>query len=110
GCESRDSGDCVSAPGATFTHPVTANIYAVADCAGSPCPGALLATATQTLTLPFRPSADAVNCTGANAGKWFNTVTSLCQSSISSVQTFAFASGAVPADRMVIWTVAFNTS
>jgi hypothetical protein len=54
---------CLTVPGATFDHPITANIYA-ADASG--LPGALLATDTETKTIPYRPSADP-SCP-ANAG------------------------------------------
>jgi hypothetical protein len=103
------NGDCVSAPGATFTVPVTANIFAAADCAGTPCPGPLLGTVTETLTIPFRPSADPVNCPGP-AGRWFNPGSGLCENKIATVQTFNFSGVTVPADRQVIWTVSYNTT
>ena len=38
-----NTGDCVTAPGSTFTHSITANIYAAT---GGGVPGALLATGT----------------------------------------------------------------
>jgi hypothetical protein len=44
------TASCNSAPGATFQHPMTVNFYNNA--------GVLLATRTQTFTMPFRPSAD----------------------------------------------------
>lgn len=99
---------CATTPGATFTHPVTANIYAVADCGGTPCLGALLATVTETETVPYRPSADPV-CTGGDLGEWFNTVAGLCRPQISVVLTFTFSPGVTLPDR-VIWAVAFNTT
>src|SRR5262249_37728617 len=110
-------------PGVTFTHPVTANIYSVTDCTsppaspGTPCPDHLLATVTQTLTIPLRPSADNTNCTGSDAGKWFNPVSGKCQNSISVLRTFTGFHD--PSDvntppatlpDNVIWTVAFNTT
>ena len=109
------TGACLSAPGATFTHSMTANIYAVDDsCAAPPCAGTRLGTVTQLLTIPFRPSADDVNCPGANAGRWFNPAAvpaPACKNAISTIQTFTFAAPiAVPANRRVIWTVAFNTT
>jgi hypothetical protein len=111
GCQSGHwfSGDCATTPGATFTHPITATIYAVADCSGTPCPGAPLATTTGTFTIAYRPSADPVKCTGPDAGKWFNTAAGLCKPQISQVLTFAFAPGTILPDD-VIWTVAFNTT
>jgi hypothetical protein len=107
-----NTGDCVTVPGAVFTHPVTANIYAV-NTSDPTLPGALLATTTATVTLPYRPSADAA-CTGTDVGKWFNAAAGFCQNSIIETLTFdswdfqAGFSGTLPDD--VIWTVAFNTS
>jgi hypothetical protein len=104
------SNDCVTNPGnATFTHPITAKIYAVNTSSGTPQPGALLATVTQTQTIPFRPSADRVNCTGAQAGKWFSPATGACQNAITQLLTFTFPAG-TPLPSQVIWTVAFNTT
>lgn len=97
---------CFTTPGLTFTHPVTANIY---DCS-STCPGALLATVTEPLTIPLRPSADDVRCTGADAGKWFNPVSGKCQNSVSVERTFDFTAPSVTLPDNVVWTVAFNTT
>ena len=81
GCQSGAwfSGDCMTTPGVTFMHPITLNIYAVAGTALVPAAGAGLATQTVTFSIPYRPSADPVNCVdhrsemppGANdLGKW----------------------------------------
>ena len=105
---------CFTNPtGATFTHPVTANIYSVKECDGAPgtsCPDALLATVTVNQTMPYRPSADPVHCTGSDAGKWFNPVAGVCKTQISRVLTFEFTSQNVTLPDRVIWTVAFNTT
>lgn len=104
-----NTNDCVTTPGSTFTHPITANIYAVDNSSATPSPGALLATVTQSQTIRYRPSADSVNCTGADAGKWFNTQTGMCAYSYPELLTFTFPPGTtLPAE--VIWTVAFNTT
>jgi hypothetical protein len=116
-----NTGDCASAANATFQWPITANIYAVntgsaCGTAPSPCPGALLATTTQTQTIPYRPSATPT-CP-ANSGPapvgaaWFNPLAprgGACQNSIGKVLTFSFPAGITLPDQ-VIWTVAFNTS
>src|SRR5882724_8649329 len=62
------SGNCVTAPGATFSHPITLNIYNVAS---GNAPGTLIGSVTQGFAIPFRPSADLINCTGDNAGEWY---------------------------------------
>ncbi len=109
-----NTGDCVTTPGATFTHPVTANIYAagVDNNDGTRTPGALLAHVTQTFTFQYRPSADPVKCAaslGFDPSQWFNPVAGRCQYSISKVLTFNFSLGITLPDQ-VIWTVAYNTT
>ncbi len=74
-----------------------------------------IATFTGMFEVPFRPSADPTNCPGEapeaeDGSQWFDSVSGLCLSSVSELVTFEFASGAVPADGKVIWTVAFNTT
>lgn len=114
-----ESDPCMTTPGATFTHPITANIYAVEDCSGTPCPGTLLATVTQDQTIPYRPSADSANCGGTDpngyeeGSRWFNPFANGgaggCQYSVSTVLTFIFPTGITLPDNL-IWTVAFNTT
>ncbi len=102
------SGDCVTTPGATFTHSITANIYAVDNSGPVPQPGALLATTTENKTIPYRPTASP-SCTGVDAGKWLNPANNQCVNSIPQLLTFNFSSApALPSQ--VIWTVAFDTT
>ena len=109
---------CVTNPAIpTFQWPITANIYANA-CSGTPTPclGSLLATVTQTQTIPFRPTADPVQCP-STPNQWFNpnditdSVTSpgKCESGIATVLTFNFPTAVTLPDQ-VIWTVEFNTT
>jgi hypothetical protein len=101
--------NCVTTPGATFDHPITANIYAVDESGPTPTPGALLASQTQVSTIPYRPSADPVNCTGANAGQWFDPSTGTCHDGHTYRLTITF-DGNTPLPETVIWTIAFNTT
>jgi hypothetical protein len=112
---SWNTGNCASATGAEFSYPITANIYAVDNSTSPPSPGTLLATVTTTQTIPYRPSADPVNCPGT--GQWFNPLApggGACQNQKSTVLTFTNWTyrngfdGTLP--DQVIWTVAFNTS
>ena len=101
--------DCITNPGATFSEPITFNIYAVNNSGPVPAPGALLASKTQTFNIPYRPSADPVNCTGTNAGKWFSGTT--CFNGFATPISFDFTAGPpVMLPSQVIWTVAYNTS
>ena len=114
------TGDCATTAGTTFTHPITANIYSVKTTACpaglASCPDVLLKSVTVTQTIPFRPSADPVNCTvadGNDPAQWFNPLANGgaggCQYSIQKVLTFTFLAGTTLPNN-VIWTVAFNTS
>jgi len=115
GSGSWTNGTCVTTAGTTFSEPITFNVYAVN--AGHTV-GALLASKTQTFNIPYRPSADLTNCTGANAvtgavgantGKWFDGST--CFNGFATPITFDFTTGpAVLLPTQVIWTVAYNTS
>jgi len=101
------SGDCLTTPGATFSHPITLNIYNVG--AGS-APGTVIGTVTQTFAIPFRPSADNVHCTGPNAGKWFDAASSTCFNGLATNVTFDLTSQHLSLPNEVIFGVAYNTS
>lgn len=111
GCQSGHwfSGDCLTAPGAFFRHPITANIYAVNNSGTVPRPGALLASTTHVFNIPYRPSADNIRCTAVNAGRWFSPADNTCYDGRALTITFDFPYGTTLPDR-VIWTVAFNTT
>lgn len=112
GCQNGHwfSNDCTTTPGATFTHPITANIYAVDNSGPTPVPaGPPLATVTQSATFSYRPSADPVNCTGADAGKWFDASDSKCYNGLAQTLKFTFPHG-ISMPNQVIWTVAYNTT
>jgi hypothetical protein len=101
----QEGNDCETARGATFTIPIRASVYA-ADDLSKP-----LATRIKDQTIPYRPSADPVRCTGPDAGKWFNpdgAPDGRCQTNIGTILTFNFDAGTRLPDR-VVWTVAFNT-
>jgi hypothetical protein len=92
--------NCVSAPGATFDVPITFKVYAAAGNAV----GALIASKTQTFTIPYRPSAAAA-CTGSFAGEWSNGTT--CFNGKAVDITFTFAGEALPANA--IFGISYNT-
>ena len=109
GCQSGtwNGGDCVSGKNATFTHPITLNLYAVNGTTGEPA--ALLTTATKSFAIPYRPSADAAKCAGADAGKWYSKTDQTCYNGFVTKIDFTL-DGATVLPNDVIWTVAFNTS
>jgi hypothetical protein len=109
GCQSGNwfANNCVTTPGATFSEPITLNIYAAgATTIGAP-PGALLKTVTQTFNIPFRPSADPTHCTGTNAGKWFSAADSTCYNGFATPIVFHVV-GTVPSN--VVVSLAYNTT
>jgi LPXTG-motif cell wall-anchored protein len=71
-------------------------------------PGALLGTVTKTVTVPYRPSADPVNCPSAPTA-WFNAGTSTCHNGFAFTATFDFVPLVLTVPDRVIVTVAFNT-
>jgi hypothetical protein len=101
-----DTGNCATTPGATFSLPVTFNIYN----AGNPVPGSQIATVTQTISAPYRPSADNVNCTGTNAGKWYDASSGMCFNGQAANVTFDFSSLNVTLPNSVVFGVAYNST
>ena len=96
------SGDCVTTPGATFTHPVTVNLYNVDRTGTSPVVGALIRSVTMTVIAPYRPSVSA-SCTG---GKWADGA-GQCFNGYAFNVDFDFAGVAVPNE--IIYGIAYNT-
>jgi hypothetical protein len=104
-----NTNDCSSASGATFDHPITFNIYEV-DAADPTGVGDLITTVTQTVAVPFRPSADPVNCpptAPVAPGGWLGP-TGLCHNGLAF--TVEFDLGGVTVPDEIIFSVSFNTS
>ncbi len=106
GCGTSGSwsgGNCVTTPGATFAQPITLNLYQANP---DNSVGSLISSVTQTVNLKYRPSSDIVNCTGANAGKWFDGTT--CYNGIATDATINLGDITVP-DK-VVYGVEIRTS
>ena len=103
GCESGhwNSGDCLTTPGSTFTHPITLRLYNVG--AGNSV-GSLITSVTQTFAIPFRPSAS-IAC---GDGRWFNTADATCYNGFAT--NIVFDLGGVVVPGQVIYSIAYNTS
>lgn len=97
------SGDCWTAPGATFDVPITFTVYA--DGAGAP--GSVIARNTRTFAVAYRPSASP-QCTGEDEGKWYNAQDRTCYNGVPQTVTTRFAGQAL--GDQVFWSVAFSTS
>lgn len=106
GCEDGSwTSGCVTTPGATFDHPLTLNLYALSG--GGV--GALLASQTVTFTIPYRPSADPVNCPGAPT-KWYNAADATCNNGLAVIVEWDFSDDAITLPQNVVWTVAYDTT
>jgi hypothetical protein len=99
-----NTGDCVTPSGATFNVPITFNVY---DPAISTA--VLIASTTQTFAIPYRPSANSTKCTGADAGKWFDTSAKTCFNGMATNVTFNFPAGTTLPDQ-VVYGIAYDTS
>ena len=109
GCGSSGtaSSGCTSNPGDTFTHPITLNVYQSAPGTTTGV-GPLVTTVTQSVAVPYRPSADPTNCPAAPT-KWFNAADDTCNNGFAFAVTFDFPTlPNVPGN--LIWTVALNTT
>jgi hypothetical protein len=118
----QGSGDaCVTTPGATYPMPVTVNVYSVEPGTSlegnpAPAPGTLLATATETFNMPYRPSSDFVNCpvspaqAAPNYYQWYDATTQTCQDGINFPITFNLSSQKIKLPRQIIVTFVYNTS
>ena len=104
-----NTDDCATTPGATFSEPVTFNVYAVDP---GPTVGSLLETKTQTFNIPYRPSASGI-CTGAQAGEWFNGADSSCYNGFLNTIQFDMSNATGAGTQLpsqVIWSVQYDTS
>jgi hypothetical protein len=102
--------DCVTAAGSTFQVPVTLNIYNVASTDPTSAPlgaGALIQSVTQTVDVPYRPSASP-KCTGDQAGKWYHHGT--CLNGKSVTIKFKFQKSGIQLPDSVVLGVAYDTT
>lgn len=107
-CESGAAPVCVTTPGATFQHPITVTVYEVV----SGAPGPVLASTTETVDVPYRPSASrdpAPTGCGASATAWYSPVAPNCFNGMLFSWEFDFSAAGVTLPAEVIVSVAFNT-
>ncbi len=104
GCESGhwDSGDCSTTSGATFNVPLTFTIYA--DNNGTA--GDVLARQTQTVNVPYRPSASPI----CGDGRWYNSKDHTCYNGFAQTIKMTFSGVGAALPSQVIWSVAYNTT
>jgi hypothetical protein len=90
-----------------FQHDVTFNIYNYATDAMA---GSLIATKTINTLVPWRAEADNDKCTGADAGKWFSTVSGRCHNGVAFNVTFDFTGMGVILPDDIVFGVSSNTT
>lgn len=102
-CESGgwNTSDCETTPGATFSHPITLNLYKVAN---DGTVGDEIASVTQTFDIPYRPSA---NPACSDEKQWMDTNED-CFNGYNHVVVFDLSGVSVP--DTIIYGVAYNTS
>ncbi|MBX3067977.1 MAG: hypothetical protein KF844_04955 [Cryobacterium sp.] len=100
---------CQTTPGSGYQHPIKVTFYQVNTGTNPPTPGTVLGSITDSVTVPFRPSADGVNCTGGNSGKWYDTATASCVSGLAFDWTFDFSALNITLPSQVIVGIAFDT-
>ena len=103
-------GDCETTPGSTFTHPVTMNLYDVDNTGSTPVAGDLIASVTNTVEAPFRPTPSPVECTQTSGSKpWWDPVRETCQNGFAFDVSFDFSGEEALVGNDVIVTVAYDT-
>ncbi len=107
-CETGSGDTCVTTPGSTFSHDITLTLYAVDHTGPTPEPGAPLLTDTETFAIPFRPTADLVNCLGDTTfWPWWDGST--CFNGFANLISFDISGSNTVLPSEVIWGIAFNT-
>jgi hypothetical protein len=92
------AGNCSTPAGATFSQPVTLDIY---DSKGA----TLLASSTQTFSVPYRPSASS-KC---GDGRWYSSGLKHCFNGLADDVTFGF-SGNVTLPASVVYAISYNST
>jgi len=111
GCESGgwSTGDCVTTPGATFTHPITLDLYRVDMSTGTPRLGSQIAVITRDFTIPYRPSADPVNCP-SEPSKWYSSADGKCYNGLATPITFDLTGKGITVPDEIIYGIVYNTT
>lgn len=103
---------CVTPAGATFSQPITLNIYAV-NPTTPPSAGTLLATQTSTFAVPYRPSSSAVCATvaqGSDGTRWYDAATNACYHGLAFPIVFDLTSLHVQLPDRAVVGISYNTT
>src|SRR2546423_6378795 len=99
-----NEGNCGTPAGSKFAWPITVSLYNVEP---DNSVGTLIARASKTFKMPYRPSANFAKCNGANAGKWYSSASNACFNGKAFNISLGLKAN-LPAK--VIISVAYNTS
>ena len=102
---SWNGGNCGTPAGSKFEWPITISVYEVG---GENSVGSLVARASKTFKLPYRPSANYAKCNGANAGKWYSMVSHECFNGKAFSISLGLKVAKLPEKAII--GVAYNTS
>jgi len=100
------AGTCVSAAGSTFLQPITLNIYNP-PATSSNTPGALIASVTQTFSVPYRPSSTPDQCNG-DTQQWYDATTHTCYHGVLATVVFHLPGVSLPST--FVYGVSYNTT
>jgi hypothetical protein len=105
GCQQGTyAGNCQTTPGATFSTPITLNLYSVG---ANNAVGSKLGSVTETFAIPYRPSASAM-C--AIPAQWYDAASGNCYNGLATPVTFDLSSLHLTLPDQVIVSVSLNTS
>jgi len=96
-------------PDEVFTHPITLNLYGVDNSGSVPALGAVIATTTQDIVIPWRPEAAGATECPSNPAGW-KAPSGQCFSGMATNITFDLAALNIAVPSEFIWGVAFNTN
>lgn len=99
-------GTCTSRRGATFTEPITLNIYNP-PAPGNDTPGSLITSVTQTFSLPYRPSSDTAKCPDGQT--WYDPGTKTCYHGIAANIEFHLPPN-LTLPSTIVYGISYNTS
>jgi len=103
-CETGGGETCASAKNSSYSWPVTVNLYNTGP--GNSL-GSLLATQTNSVSIPYRPSASPECATKGKPGEWFDKKTAGCYGGVVFKTSFSFTGLTLPNE--VIVGLAYNT-
>jgi hypothetical protein len=106
-CEAGSwTAGCDTTAGATFDESITLTLYRAN--AGNPdLPGSVIATRKRKFAIPFRPSADATNCSASPTG-WYSPKDDACFNGKAFNIVFTFPGIHLPDE--LVYGISYNTS